>query len=164
MIEDICLLDQLTGGRVDYGVGRGIAAIEHFWFQGDWYASRERFDEAIALVLRGLPDRRHRAGRAGSTTTSQDEPPPCVRCNAEPAHVVRREPHRRRPVRVRSGLARRHPQDAYDLYLATWDEYKDDPVRADAPGAVPHVGSTMLLGIGDDEAEGKAIAAPASAA
>jgi len=51
------------------------------------------------------------------------------------------------------------PQDAYDLYLSTWERYKDDPVRADAPGATPRVGSTMLLGIGADEAEGKAIAA-----
>src|SRR5262245_20609184 len=62
VIEDICLLDQLTGGRVDYGVGRGIAAIEHFWFGGDCDASRERFEEAPALVLQGL-----RTGRVEAT-------------------------------------------------------------------------------------------------
>ena len=63
VIEDICLLDQLTGGRVDYGVGRGIAAIEHFWFDGDWFDSHDRFDEALALILRGSADRhRRRAG------------------------------------------------------------------------------------------------------
>ena len=54
VIEDICMLDQLSGGRVEYGVGRGIAAIEHFWFEGDWFASHERFDEALAIVLQGL--------------------------------------------------------------------------------------------------------------
>ena len=47
------------------------------------------------------------------------------------------------------------PQDAYDLYVSTWDEYKDDPVRADGPGARPRSGSTMLLGIGDDEDGGQ---------
>jgi alkanesulfonate monooxygenase SsuD/methylene tetrahydromethanopterin reductase-like flavin-dependent oxidoreductase (luciferase family) len=50
VIEDICMLDQLSGGRVEYG----IAAIEHFWFEGDWFASHERFDEALAIVLQGL--------------------------------------------------------------------------------------------------------------
>ena len=54
IIEDICVLDQLTGGRVDYGVGRGIAAIEHFWFEGDWFSSHDRFDEALGLILQGL--------------------------------------------------------------------------------------------------------------
>ena len=54
VIEDICILDQLTGGRVEYGVGRGIAAIEHFWFEGDWFASHDRFDEALGLILQGL--------------------------------------------------------------------------------------------------------------
>ncbi len=47
VIEDICVLDQLTGGRVDYGIGRGIAPIEHFWFDGDWFNSHDRFDDAL---------------------------------------------------------------------------------------------------------------------
>ena len=26
------MLDQLTGGRLEYGVGRGAVPIEHYWF------------------------------------------------------------------------------------------------------------------------------------
>jgi alkanesulfonate monooxygenase SsuD/methylene tetrahydromethanopterin reductase-like flavin-dependent oxidoreductase (luciferase family) len=159
VIEDICLLDQLTGGRVEYGVGRGIAAIEHFWFQGDWFAARERFDEAIALILRGL-----QTGVTGGAGGKHYDFPE-ISLSLQPAQ-------RPNPPMWYAGnptVAGRYgfglvwpgaiPQDAYDLYLATWDEFKDDPVRADAPGATPRVGSTMLLGIGADEAEGKAIAA-----
>jgi alkanesulfonate monooxygenase SsuD/methylene tetrahydromethanopterin reductase-like flavin-dependent oxidoreductase (luciferase family) len=29
IIEDMCVADQLTGGRLDFGVGRGVAPIEH---------------------------------------------------------------------------------------------------------------------------------------
>ena len=32
IIEDMCVADQLTGGRLDFGVGRGVAPIEHAWF------------------------------------------------------------------------------------------------------------------------------------
>ena len=109
VIEDICLLDQLTGGRVEYGVGRGIAAIEHFWFQGDWFESRERFDEAIALILRGLQTGVTGGRGREALRLPRDQPQRASGADAEPAHVVRRQPHRRRPVRVRAGLAGRHP-------------------------------------------------------
>ena len=51
------------------------------------------------------------------------------------------------------------PQDAYDLYVESWDKHKDDPVRADGPESRPRVGATMLIGIGDTTDEGKSIAA-----
>ena len=30
IIEDLCVIDNLTNGRVDFGVGRGVAPIEHY--------------------------------------------------------------------------------------------------------------------------------------
>ncbi len=159
VIEDICLLDQLTDGRVEYGVGRGIAAIEHFWFQGDWFESRERFDEALALILRGL-----QTGVTGGNGGKHYDFPE-ISLSLRPAQTPN-------PPMWYAGnptIAGRYglglvwpgaiPQDAYDIYVSTWEEYKDDPVRADAPGARPRVGSTMLIGIGDDDAQGKEIAA-----
>jgi len=159
VIEDMCLLDQLTDGRVEYGVGRGIAAIEHFWFQGDWFESRERFEEALAIILRGL-----RTGVTGGAGGKHYDFPE-IQLQLRP--VQQPNPPFWYPgnpvVAGRYGLGLVWPgvipQDAYDLYVSTWEEYKDDPVRADLPGATPRVGSTMLIGIGADEAEGKAIAA-----
>ena len=51
------------------------------------------------------------------------------------------------------------PQDAYDLYVNTWNQYKGSAIRADGPGDVPRVGTSELLGISHDEIEAKAIAA-----
>jgi alkanesulfonate monooxygenase SsuD/methylene tetrahydromethanopterin reductase-like flavin-dependent oxidoreductase (luciferase family) len=159
VVEDICILDQLTGGRVEYGVGRGIAAVEHFWFEGDWFASHERFDEAIALVLQGL-----RTGRM--------DPIACKHYDF-PAIDVSMSPFQApnppfwypgNPVTAgRFGLnlvwPGPIPKEAYDLYVSTWMEHRNDPVRADAPGAAPKVGSTMLLGIAEKAVDAKAIAA-----
>jgi alkanesulfonate monooxygenase SsuD/methylene tetrahydromethanopterin reductase-like flavin-dependent oxidoreductase (luciferase family) len=159
VIEDICMLDQLTDGRVEYGIGRGIAAIEHFWFQGDWFESRERFDEALALILRGL-----QTGVTGGGGGKHYDFPE-ISLSMRPVQVPNPPMwYAGNPtVAGRYGLGLvwpgAIPQDAYDVYVSTWEAYKDDPVRANVPGAQPRVGSTMLLGIGADEAQGKEIAA-----
>ena len=40
LLEDMCVADQLTGGRLDFGVGSGVAPIEHAWFGSDWTERR----------------------------------------------------------------------------------------------------------------------------
>ena len=162
VIEDICMLDQLSGGRVEYGVGRGIAAIEHFWFEGDWFASHERFDEALAIVLQGLRTGTV-GGAAGPGGTHYEFPE--ISFTMRP--VQQPNPpmwYPGNPVtagRYGMGLVWPGPipRDAYDVYVESWDKHKDDPVRADGPESRPRVGATMLLGIGDTNEEGKAIAA-----
>jgi alkanesulfonate monooxygenase SsuD/methylene tetrahydromethanopterin reductase-like flavin-dependent oxidoreductase (luciferase family) len=54
LAEEICMLDQLSGGRLDLGVGRGISPFEHRLFGHDPDASRERFAEILPMVLQGL--------------------------------------------------------------------------------------------------------------
>jgi alkanesulfonate monooxygenase SsuD/methylene tetrahydromethanopterin reductase-like flavin-dependent oxidoreductase (luciferase family) len=159
VIEDICLLDQLSGGRVEYGVGRGIAAIEHFWFEGDWFASHDRFEEALGLILQGL-----RTGRVDARNGKHYNFPP-IDVTVSP-YQKPNPPfwYPGNPVTAgRFGLnliwSGPIPEEAYELYVDTWNEHRDDPIRADVPGAKPRVGSTMILGIGDTEEEGKAIAA-----
>ena len=159
IVEDICLFDQLTGGRLDYGVGRGIAAIEHFWFEGDWFHSTERFEEALALVLMGL-----QTGRMATDGMKHYDFPP-IDVGMTPFQAP--NPPFWYPgnpvVAGRFGLNLMWPgpipHEAYDLYVSTWHEHAGSSARADAPGAAPKVGCTMLVGVSDDEAEAKAIAA-----
>jgi alkanesulfonate monooxygenase SsuD/methylene tetrahydromethanopterin reductase-like flavin-dependent oxidoreductase (luciferase family) len=157
VIEDICMLDQLTGGRVDYGVGRGIAAIEHFWFDGDWFGSHERFEEALGLILMGL-----RTGRVEGTGKHYQFPE--VEVTVSPyQHPNPPFWYPGNPVTAgKFGLNLLWPgpipQDAYDLYVKTWNDHIGSPIRADAPGSTPFVGTSELLGVGDTDAEGRAIA------
>jgi alkanesulfonate monooxygenase SsuD/methylene tetrahydromethanopterin reductase-like flavin-dependent oxidoreductase (luciferase family) len=158
VIEDICLLDQLTGGRVEYGIGRGIAAVEHFWFEGDWFASHERFEEALGLILTGL-----RTGVVEGIGPHYTFPE--IEVNLSPFQ----EPnppmwYPGNPVTAgKFGLSLVWPgpipQDAYDLYVNTWNQYKGSAIRADGPDDMPRVGTSELLGISHDETEAKAVAA-----
>ena len=50
ILEDMCVTDQLTGGRLDFGVGRGVAPIEHAWFGSRWTESKERFEDALGII------------------------------------------------------------------------------------------------------------------
>ena len=50
--EEIAQLDVLSNGRVDFGVGRGYQSGEFTRFGIDIGEARERFDEALDLILR----------------------------------------------------------------------------------------------------------------
>lgn len=52
--EKIALLDELSGGRAVFGMGRGLARREYEPFSIGMDESRERFDEAAAIILEGL--------------------------------------------------------------------------------------------------------------
>jgi len=51
LLEEICMLDQLSGGRLELGVSRGSQG-EHI--QGDPALARAVFDEALGIILHGL--------------------------------------------------------------------------------------------------------------
>ncbi len=67
------MLDQMSAGRLELGVGRGASPYEAAFFGIDPKTSTERFDEALAIVLQG-PD--PRAGSiTGAPTSSYDGVP-----------------------------------------------------------------------------------------
>src|SRR5262249_59662888 len=54
LIEEICMLDQLSGGRLDIGFGRGAAPIELEYYSVDPQDAQEIYAEAVELVIKGL--------------------------------------------------------------------------------------------------------------
>jgi len=54
VVEKIALLDNLADGRVIFGMGRGLARREFEGFGIDMNTSRQRFDEAAEMIIRGL--------------------------------------------------------------------------------------------------------------
>jgi alkanesulfonate monooxygenase SsuD/methylene tetrahydromethanopterin reductase-like flavin-dependent oxidoreductase (luciferase family) len=52
--ERVSVLDHLSRGRLRLGIGRGLARREFEAFRGTMDESRERFDEAAEMILRGL--------------------------------------------------------------------------------------------------------------
>jgi alkanesulfonate monooxygenase SsuD/methylene tetrahydromethanopterin reductase-like flavin-dependent oxidoreductase (luciferase family) len=54
LIEEICMLDHLSQGRFDLGVGRGIVPYEMAYFGFHHLETEEIYREALEVVLHGL--------------------------------------------------------------------------------------------------------------
>ena len=52
--EEVAMLDQLSDGRMIFGIGRGLGRVEYEGFRTDMGESRARFIEAAQTVLTGL--------------------------------------------------------------------------------------------------------------
>src|SRR5690242_4250906 len=58
LIEEICMLDQLSGGRLDIGFGRGASPIELSFFGQDATQSQAIYAEGLEVMIKGLTQRR----------------------------------------------------------------------------------------------------------
>lgn len=54
LIDEICMLDQMSGGRFMLGVGRGISPIELAYWGLEPEATPAMYQEALEVVLKGL--------------------------------------------------------------------------------------------------------------
>src|ERR1051326_1298569 len=54
LIEEICMLDHLSGGRLEVGVGRGVSPIEVGFYGVDPAAGSRQFPEALHVIKKGL--------------------------------------------------------------------------------------------------------------
>jgi alkanesulfonate monooxygenase SsuD/methylene tetrahydromethanopterin reductase-like flavin-dependent oxidoreductase (luciferase family) len=57
LLEELCMLDQMSGGRLDVGVGRGISPIEAGFYGGQPEKSQAIFEEALAVLMAGFATR-----------------------------------------------------------------------------------------------------------
>jgi alkanesulfonate monooxygenase SsuD/methylene tetrahydromethanopterin reductase-like flavin-dependent oxidoreductase (luciferase family) len=54
LIEEICMLDHMSGGRLEVGVGRGVSPIEVGFFGVDPANGARQFPEALRVIKQGL--------------------------------------------------------------------------------------------------------------
>ena len=56
LIDEVCMLDQMSGGRFLYGVGRGISPIEVGFYGIDFSTGADQFREAYEVIRIGLTE------------------------------------------------------------------------------------------------------------
>ncbi len=156
IIEDMCVADQLTGGRLDFGVGRGVAPIEHAWFGSRWTESRERFEDTLGIICNALAT--GEISSAGSVYHDFPSAPLSTRPFQDPIPFW----YPGNPVTAgRHGMslmcAGHVPQDTYDAYVESWERHRGDTLRLDGPDSRPRVGCTMIMAIAPSEKEALAI-------
>jgi alkanesulfonate monooxygenase SsuD/methylene tetrahydromethanopterin reductase-like flavin-dependent oxidoreductase (luciferase family) len=54
ILEEICMLDQMSNGRLELGVGRGVSPYEVGYFGVDPQRSSKIYTEAYQIILQGL--------------------------------------------------------------------------------------------------------------
>jgi len=157
LLEDMCVADQLTGGRLDFGVGSGVAPIEHAWFGSDWRDRKERFEDTLGIICRALAT--GEISSEGSVYHDFPTVPLATRPVQDPIPFW----YPGNPAAAgRYGMSLMWPgpidQSAYDLYVETWHAHRGDTLRLEGPSAKPRVGCTMVLAIAPTESEALDIA------
>jgi alkanesulfonate monooxygenase SsuD/methylene tetrahydromethanopterin reductase-like flavin-dependent oxidoreductase (luciferase family) len=54
VLEEICMLDQMSRGRLDLGIGKGISPIEVGYYGVDPTKTEKVFGEAMAVIMQAL--------------------------------------------------------------------------------------------------------------
>src|ERR1700682_5102352 len=54
LIEEICMLDQLSGGRLELGIGRGVSPFETANYALDFAQTGAMYDGSFQVLLKGL--------------------------------------------------------------------------------------------------------------
>ena len=162
LIEEIGMLDALSGGRLELGYGRGVSPIEMAFYGVDMAEQLELTAEAFAVVMKGLThDRLTHQGRFFrfddvpmlQRPVQQPHPPLWYGTNS-PGSVERCAKERVNMITLLSGARARDMVQSYrDAFLADGGD----------PSAMPLVGIGRHVVVADSDAEAEAIARPAFA-
>jgi alkanesulfonate monooxygenase SsuD/methylene tetrahydromethanopterin reductase-like flavin-dependent oxidoreductase (luciferase family) len=157
LAEEICMLDQMSGGRLELGVGRGASPYEAAFFGIDPKTTAERFDEVLQIVLKGLvTGRLDHAGKHFNfdnvpleATTIQKPHPPLW-------HASRSIESAPRLAGEGCNVALSLPTGAAAEYCAA---YRAQWIALDrAPQDMPFLGNTRNVVVGDNDREAITIA------
>ena len=156
LAEEIAVLDQLTGGRLDIGVGSGVSPYELGYFGIDAAQARARYAETLKAVTQALTTGRMRhTGHAAARLRRRAVGRPGAA--AAPAAVVRLVQHRHRRVGRRERRQLRRPVERRRLHPRRprlLGRLAARQTRRVARGAIPRIGTAAHVYIGrtDDEA------------
>lgn len=150
LVEEICMLHHLSGGRLEIGFGRGSSPVEIGFYGQNPEKAPEVYAEALELILQGL--RRKTVNFAGrffsvdhvplTMEPAQKPHPPIwygVHSAASAERAARNALH---IVSLDSAGATRH---FFERYRAIWRE------SGQPPGAIPKLGISRFIVVADND-------------
>ena len=157
VLEEICMLDNLSGGRLELGLGRGISPIEMRYFGVEAGKAQAMFEESRDIIMRGL------AGgpldHAGAFFTFKDVPvvlrpaqhphPPLWYGVSKPESV---DWCAREGVNIGSNQPLAKTRAIVDRFRKLWAENGRDP------SALPRIGATRHVVVAETDAEALSLA------
>ncbi len=161
LIQEVCMLDHLSNGRLELGVGRGIVPYEVDRFGVDPGEGRAIFDEALAVLLKGLNN--ETLDHEGQYYNFKDikfwirphqKPHPPIWYASGNIETV--------PWMAQNGIHTSHIFDTnaitkkhFDLYQEEWEKHKGDPGRINSGTSEPKQGQTRHIYIAPTDAEAR---------
>ena len=162
LIEEISMLDNLSGGRLEIGVGRGGVMEAFFWGQeADPETNFARYQETLAIIREGLSHEQltyaghfHKFENLPMYLRPLQKPYPPLWYMRNPVTAAMEGMH---TIIVGSidGLAVAVPR-----YRAAWEEHQGSGTLT-AQGHEPMIGLVVHLVVAETDAEAMRIAAPA---
>jgi alkanesulfonate monooxygenase SsuD/methylene tetrahydromethanopterin reductase-like flavin-dependent oxidoreductase (luciferase family) len=157
LADEICMLDQLSGGRFELGVGRGVSPIEIEYFGFDPAKSQAMYLEAYQVVLKALRERTlsfegeyYRFKEVPNPLSPLQKPHPPIwygLSNPESAEFAAAN-----RFNVVSNAAPKAVRVITDRYRAEWAKKGNDPAR------IPFIGMARHVVIADTDAEAMKLA------
>ena len=157
LADEICMLDQLSGGRLELGVGRGVSPIEIEYFGFDPAKSQAMYLEAYQVILKAMRERiltfdgeYYRFKDVPLQLAPLQRPHPPIwygLSNPESAEFAADN-----RFNVVSNAAPKSVRVITDRYRAEWAKKGNDPAR------IPFIGMARHVVIADSDAEAMKLA------
>jgi alkanesulfonate monooxygenase SsuD/methylene tetrahydromethanopterin reductase-like flavin-dependent oxidoreductase (luciferase family) len=166
LIEEICMLDHLSGGRLEVGVGRGIVPFELTYAGVDPNKSHDMFEEALRVIVAGLTSETlthdgeyyHYRETPMQLRPLQKPHPPFWYPTHSPESVAKIGARGMNVITVGPDARIR---ELAGIYHEQWDKHRSDPERLNRQVTAPFFGVTKQVFLADTDAEAERIARPA---
>lgn len=165
LVEEICMLDQLSGGRLEIGVGRGISPFELAHFSVNFLESREMFEEALQVIVAGLRKRKiahrgthyHYAGAPLEIAPKQSPNPPFWYGASTPEGLVFAARHN---LQVVSGGPNAIVKTNAEKYFEMRERFLDSPDNLNPQVQAPKFGAIRHFYLAETDREAEEVARP----
>jgi alkanesulfonate monooxygenase SsuD/methylene tetrahydromethanopterin reductase-like flavin-dependent oxidoreductase (luciferase family) len=156
LIEEVCMLDQISGGRLELGIGRGVSPYELGYFGVDVTDTREIFNETLAVLVAGLTHERltfegkhyHYHDVPMELHPLQQPYPPLWYPTHNPESVGYAAAHGYHFAGIGPAA---HVHQLVETYRKTWEAHRHEPGRLNGHVAAPKVGVMRQVFVADTD-------------
>jgi len=166
LIEELCMLDNLSGGRLDIGVGRGIAPPEFEAYGAQIEDSQEVFDEVFEILCKGFSEerlnhhgKRFRFDHVPMVMRPAQRPHPPFWLGVRSEHGIAFAAARGMNIVTLGSNERVAAQLA--AFREAWRTRSEERRDYRSPVEAPLMGAVRALFIADSDAEAERLARPA---